>query len=144
MSSNSAQAKWTRYNIMWQVGGFLLFPPPRKTHRYDIVEVIISLPVTCERSVDFSRYSGFLHQWNWLQRYNWNIVESGVKHYTPLPFFTWRLLIALLVFSIFSCIFLGSSWPWSNGSWIYNYPCNQCLSPLNVCVLIPFMARCIR
>jgi hypothetical protein len=23
----------------------------------------------------------------------------------------------------------GSSWPWSYGSWIYNYPCNQCLSP---------------
>jgi hypothetical protein len=25
---------------------------------------------------------------------------------------------------------LGPSWPWSYGSWIYNYLCNQCLSPL--------------
>ena len=25
---------------------------------------------------------------------------------------------------------LGSSWPWSYCSWIYNYLCNQCLSPL--------------
>jgi hypothetical protein len=24
----------------------------------------------------------------------------------------------------------GSSWSWSYGSWIYNYICNQCLSPL--------------
>ena len=32
--------------------------------------------------VVFSGYSGYLHQWNWLPRYNWNIVESGVKHHT--------------------------------------------------------------
>jgi hypothetical protein len=25
---------------------------------------------------------------------------------------------------------LWQSWPWSYGSWIYNYLCNQCLSPL--------------
>ena len=31
----------------------------------------------------FSVYSGFLHLWNWPPRYNWNIVESGVKHYKP-------------------------------------------------------------
>jgi hypothetical protein len=24
------------------------------------------------------------------------------------------------------------SWPWSHGNWIYNYLCNQCLSPLIV------------
>jgi hypothetical protein len=29
-------------------------------------------------AVIFSGYSGFLHQWNWPPRYNWNIVESGV------------------------------------------------------------------
>ena len=28
-------------------------------------------------------------------------------------------------------------WPWSYGSWIYNYQCNQCLSPL-----ISIRARC--
>jgi len=31
----------------------------------------------------------------------------------------------------------GSSWPWSYGSWIYNYRlCNQCLSPLTLWVRI--------
>jgi hypothetical protein len=26
----------------------------------------------------------------------------------------------------------GPSWPWSHGSWIYNYQCNQCLSLLTL------------
>jgi len=34
------------------------------------------------------------------------------------------------------------SWLWSYGSWIYNYLCNQCLSPLKLWVRTPFMARC--
>jgi hypothetical protein len=41
------------------------------------------LSVTCDRSVVFSGYSGFLHQENWPSRYNWNIVESGIKHHKP-------------------------------------------------------------
>jgi hypothetical protein len=40
-----------------------------------------SLSVTCDRSVVFPGSSGFLHQWNWPPWYNWNIVESGVKHH---------------------------------------------------------------
>jgi hypothetical protein len=32
---------------------------------------------------------------------------------------------------------------WSYGSWIYNYMCNQCLSPLKLWFRTPFMARCI-
>ena len=31
----------------------------------------------------------------------------------------------------------GPSWSWSYGSWIYNYLCNQCLSPLTLWVWIP-------
>jgi hypothetical protein len=33
---------------------------------------------------------------------------------------------------------------WSYGSWIYNYLCNHCLSPLKLRVWTPFMARCTR
>ena len=36
----------------------------------------------------------------------------------------------------------GSSWPWSHGSWIYNYLCNQCISPLMLWVRISIRARC--
>jgi hypothetical protein len=34
-------------------------------------------------------------------------------------------------------IYWGLSWSWSYGSWIYNYLCNQCLSPLQLWVRIP-------
>ena len=36
----------------------------------------------------------------------------------------------------------GLSLLWSYGSWIYNYLCNQCLSPLMLWVPIPLMLRC--
>jgi hypothetical protein len=36
----------------------------------------------------------------------------------------------------------GPSWSWSYGSWIYNYLCNQCLSPLMLWVQVLIRARC--
>ena len=45
----------------------------------------------------------------------------------------------------FSDIVHGPSWPWSYGSWKYNYPCkssNLCLSPLMLWVRILIRARC--
>ena len=36
----------------------------------------------------------------------------------------------------------GPSWPWSYGSWIYNYLCNQCLSPLMLWIRISIRAIC--
>jgi hypothetical protein len=36
--------------------------------------------VFSEQVCGFLRASSFLHQYNWPPRYNWNIVESGVKH----------------------------------------------------------------
>ena len=38
----------------------------------------------------------------------------------------------------------GPSWSCSHGSLIYNYLCNQCVSPLNLWVRIPLMARFTR
>ena len=45
----------------------------------------LSLSVSYDRSVIFSGYYGFIHQYNRPARYNWNFVESGVKHHTPSP-----------------------------------------------------------
>jgi len=39
---------------------------------------------------------------------------------------------------------VGPSWSRSYGSWIYNYQCNQYLSPLKLWVQIPLMAGCTR
>ena len=36
----------------------------------------------------------------------------------------------------------GLSWPWSYGSWSYNYLCNQFLSPLMLWVRISIRVRC--
>jgi len=36
----------------------------------------------------------------------------------------------------------GQLWSWSYGSWIYNYLCNRCLSPLMVWVRLPLRVRC--
>jgi hypothetical protein len=62
-----------------------------------------------------------------------------------LFFFDIRILITSLVSSnssskTFQPPLWGSSW--SDGSWIYNYLCNQCLLPLRLWVRIPLMARC--
>jgi len=35
----------------------------------------------------------------------------------------------------------GAWWSWSYGSWIYNYLCNRCLSPLQLRIRIPLMAK---
>ena len=49
--------------------------------------------MTCDRSVVFTGYSGFHHQYNWLTRNSWNIVESDVKHYKPPKIGQHELLI---------------------------------------------------
>ena len=38
---------------------------------------VINLSVTCGRSEVFSRYSGFLHQWNKPPQYNWTINQTN-------------------------------------------------------------------
>jgi hypothetical protein len=48
-------------------------------------------------------------------------------------------IVMLFLFKTLSIIDAkrGPSWSWSYGSWIYNYLCNQCLSPLRLRVQIP-------
>ena len=48
----------------------------RNVHYY-----VIKFVSDLDRSMVFSGSSGFLHQYNLLPRYNWNIVESGVNHH---------------------------------------------------------------
>jgi hypothetical protein len=41
------------------------------------------------------------------------------------------------VINLLTQLYEGPSWSWSYGCWIYNYLCNQCLSPLTLWVGIP-------
>ena len=55
----------------------------------------------------FTRYSGFLHQQHWPSRFNWNIVESAIKHHNtnanPNPnrntsiFMTWGTTVLIFM-----------------------------------------------
>ena len=46
-----------------------------------------------------------------------------------------RIVLSIIAYQGPSCL-------WSYGSWIYNYLCNQCLSPLMLWVRISIRARC--
>ena len=49
----------------------------------------------------------------------------------------WSCLVEYITYVvIYSCV-QGPSWSWSYCSWIYNYQCNQCLSPLTLWVRLP-------
>jgi hypothetical protein len=48
------------------------------------------------------------------------------------------LITCVFIFRIPANYSKGHSWSWSYGSWIYNYLCNQSLSPLKLWVRIPF------
>ena len=57
-------------------------------------------------------------------------------------FVLWTIvcLHALFLFGLWPLYIypFGISWSWSYDSWIYNYLCNQCLSPLTLYIWIPF------
>ena len=64
-------------------------------------------------------------------------------------YITWMVLYLLighlrwlLSWNIISHKNLELSWWWSYCSWISNYLCNQCLSPLKLWILNPVQARC--
>ena len=58
----------------------------------------------------------------------WGLISDILS-----PF--WRIYFALNCTNFQSC--LGDRRLWSYGSWVYNYLCNQCLSPLTLWVWIP-------
>jgi hypothetical protein len=62
---------------------------------------------------------------NFFLDYIWTIIRYNTLKYPFLSYFK-----------------SGPSWSWSYGSWIYNYRCNQCLSPVTLWVLIPLKAKC--
>jgi hypothetical protein len=65
---------------------WFLYQSPHIMLRRGVLDTTLCfLSVTCDMSVVFSGYSGFLLQANWPPRYNWNIVESGVKQNNHNP-----------------------------------------------------------
>ena len=83
--------------------------------------------------MDFTSWSDSIPgTWLHLYRFCWPLLQSHYKHHIEL----------FVMINLFTYFNLGPSWLWSYGSWIYNYLCNQCLSPLKLWVRTLFMARC--
>ena len=75
--------------------------------------------------------------------WQWKEAIDVIKNYTILhvfcmfffPHHITFILVCLYRFQIL--VYQGRSWSWSYGSWIYNYLCNWCISPLKVVSLNP-------
>jgi len=70
-----------------------------------------------------------------LNLYSHDLIDSGIFISAKLNFH-----IIIKMSSICGCRRVS----WSYGGWIYNYLCNQCLSPLKLWARTPFMERCTR
>jgi hypothetical protein len=76
--------------------------------------------------------------------FNLNGIKSSVTLYSiyvisiiyTLKGLSWSWYSIYVISIIYTL--KGLSWLWSYGSWIYNYICNQCLSPLTLWVQILF------
>ena len=84
-----------------------------------------------------------VHSFCW---YWWNVCQSLFKlsFHKAIFIYTSALNFRHTIFNHISRFkwFKGPSWPWSYGSWIYNYLCNRCLSPLMLWVRISIRRRC--
>ena len=78
----------------------------------------------------------------------WTTHNNVFRYLENTMLYTIFIIVVLWAFSVINiniptCIWSsfytfipGPSWSWFNGSWIYNYLCNQCLSPLTLWVQI--------
>ena len=125
-----------------------------------IVIAIIGLDMTENRIVTLCR----MITWVVFLRMFWNFISSlRVKRGGSLSFLVgtignilvmeigwtdvgsgWYIFCFVILVISYPIKRLGPSWSWSYGSWIYNYLCNQCLTPLTLWVRTPFMVRCTR
>jgi hypothetical protein len=82
-----------------------------------IQHYVIKFLVTCDRSMAFSEHSGFLHQYNWPPRYNWNIVECCVKHHNHNLELWSRYYIYCTMLHLFDDLWLDKIIPNKNYLW---------------------------
>ena len=73
-----------------------------------------------------------IYLYNIVDIYLYNIVHIYLHNIVHIYLYYIHFYHALVLFEQSK-----SSWLWSYGRWIYNYICNQCLSPLTLWVLIP-------
>ena len=83
-----------------------------------------------------------IHRSNYKIKWQHNFCSYCFFFFINCLIHYWRLLTGLQLQKLLCCSYFKGSW--SYGSWIYNYLCNQCLSPLKIVSSNWFMARCTR
>ena len=71
-------------------------------------------------------------RWSYKRRINVLQIKTSVYYWLFIS-----LKLIWIYFYFKACFWYYMSWSWSYGNWIYNYLCNQCLSPLTLWVWIP-------
>ena len=96
-------------------------------------------------AIQFCRCQSWRHLWQ-LFYFKWVVSSLEDSWIYNLPMHSVVTSVSVIPIccmldSIQLSVIKGQSWPWSYGSWIYNYLCNQYLSQLKLSVQTPFMAR---
>jgi hypothetical protein len=85
---------------------------------------------TWTRLIGFGRLVGFIvfnATFNNISVISWRSVLLVEENGNLVHVSFW---VSALFVSFILILFKEPSWPWSHSSWIYNYLCNRCLSPL--------------
>jgi hypothetical protein len=83
--------------------------------------------------------------WIWLyitkKQKQWQIINIDLHDHACIYYVEVSYVYYMWI-NFYCILHRGPSWPWSHGGWIYNFLCNQCLSPLMLRVRISFRVRC--
>jgi hypothetical protein len=117
----------------WLASGWWFSPvsSTNKIDHHDITEILLKVALNTITVTPF-----FIPKW----------LRQAQNYITPIKaLFIYLNLCPSVKLESLSCsstkhpypfLLRRPSWPWSYGSWIYNYLCNQCLSSLALWVLI--------
>jgi hypothetical protein len=99
----------------------------------------LSLPILCTGWYQYCLYFTHLFTNLFLKKSPYCSISKYNMLFSLVFLQSFNNIIICFMCSLF---LPGPSWSWSYGSLIYNFLCNQCLSPLKLWVRSPFMARC--
>jgi len=113
--------------------------PPSIPQLYNFVYIRLTF---LHREKHCPRCNNFKHnQSKWLRSHS--VLDYGSKNSLYYKFqntFHWKRKVSdsqtVQIIRLYIYFVKGPSWSWSYGSWIYNYLCYQCLSPLMLWVRI--------
>ena len=99
--------------------------------RITIIQVFLMQHYVIKFVSDLRQVGGFLPQYNWPPRYNWNIFESGAKHHNPQPWITSIILPVNRFHSELFNVHRDNQWSSKVYVIVLMWSSDECVSPLN-------------